>query len=113
MQSCVYKITPSYVDIQITKQGPGEWWPRLLPENFRKPHYLKLDFDRWKTESEDEEVDEVDEKEVQMVSSMNSIIRSFVCFDVQYLLLTLCIKTAIYRNNLKKLFRQIWIDNKI
>nr|CAB3251726.1 very-long-chain (3R)-3-hydroxyacyl-CoA dehydratase 3-like [Phallusia mammillata] len=53
-EGCVYKVTPTCVDLQLTKQGEGNYWPRLIPENTKKPHFLKLDFERWRSESDDE-----------------------------------------------------------
>ena len=63
-------MTPSHIDVQLTKQGAGEWWPRLLPENMKKPHFLKLDFERWKSESDDEEIDAENNEKIQLVSSL-------------------------------------------
>jgi len=36
------------------KIGKG-FWHRLIPQNVKKPHFLKLDFDRWQSESDAEE----------------------------------------------------------
>lgn len=42
-----------YHDFTITKAEDG-WWSQLLRDG--KPHWLKVDFERWKDEdSEDEE----------------------------------------------------------
>ena len=68
-KGCVYKIASTYIDVQLTKQGEGEWWQRLLPEKVKKPHFLKLDFDRWKSESdmEDNDVPDNDINDEQLV----------------------------------------------
>ncbi|XP_078483597.1 very-long-chain (3R)-3-hydroxyacyl-CoA dehydratase 3-like [Ciona intestinalis] len=54
-EGCVYKNSPHSVEIQITKAGVGKWWPRLVPVDQKKPHFLKLNFDKWSTESDEEE----------------------------------------------------------
>lgn len=38
--------------VQIRKLEP-EWWPRLVATP-QKPHWLKIDFDRWRTEDDAE-----------------------------------------------------------
>ena len=43
-----------------------------MPENIKKPHYLKLDFDRWKSESDDEDVEE-NPNEAQIVRNISCI----------------------------------------
>lgn len=63
VESCVHKVTGSFVEVFLTKEGSGEWWPRLTTQK-KSPHFLKLDFDKWKSES-----DEEDEKRKEQESS--------------------------------------------
>jgi len=78
-QGCVYKITPTCIDVQLTKQGEGEWWPRLIPEKAKKPHFLKLDFDRWKSESDLEDNNlEYDANDEQLVCFFDYVIFFFL-----------------------------------
>lgn len=46
-----YRITDREVDFSIIKKEE-EWWPRLIAEK-KKPVWLKIDFDRLKTEDEE------------------------------------------------------------
>lgn len=51
---CTYKLSPSRVDIVLEKAVPGCWWPRLTGTP-QKPHWLKIDFDKWRPSKEDED----------------------------------------------------------
>lgn len=53
-----YKVFDSKIEFTIRKEEPA-WWPRLVATP-QKPHWLKIDFDRWRTE--DDIVDEEAEK---------------------------------------------------
>ncbi|XP_067122662.1 very-long-chain (3R)-3-hydroxyacyl-CoA dehydratase [Centruroides vittatus] len=46
-----YRITDREVDFSIVKKEE-EWWPRLIAEK-KKPVWLKIDFDRLKTEDDE------------------------------------------------------------
>lgn len=48
-----YRVTPRQIDISLRKED-DEWWPKLTSSNI-KPTWLKIDFDRWKTEDDEEE----------------------------------------------------------
>uniref|UniRef100_A0A1A9VZR8 Very-long-chain (3R)-3-hydroxyacyl-CoA dehydratase n=1 Tax=Glossina brevipalpis TaxID=37001 RepID=A0A1A9VZR8_9MUSC len=50
-----FRIFDSKIECIIKKSGK-EWWPRLVATP-QKPHWLKIDFDRWRTED-----DALDEK---------------------------------------------------
>ncbi|XP_039969571.1 very-long-chain (3R)-3-hydroxyacyl-CoA dehydratase 3 isoform X3 [Bactrocera neohumeralis] len=45
-----YRITDTKVEFVI-KKNYYKWWPRLVPAP-QKPHWLRIDFDRWRTEDE-------------------------------------------------------------
>ncbi|XP_039251681.1 very-long-chain (3R)-3-hydroxyacyl-CoA dehydratase-like [Styela clava] len=62
-ESCIHKVTGSSVEVFLTKEGMGEWWPQLTSQK-KSPHFLKLDFDKWRSES-----DEEDEKRKEQESS--------------------------------------------
>lgn len=47
-------ISPSRVEVIVTKEDKGPYWPRLLKDG-RKQHWLRTDFDKW--------MDEIDEKD--------------------------------------------------
>lgn len=49
------------IEFNITK-GTSQWWPRLIADHV-KPAWLKLDFDKWKSE-EDEDDDEIQSPKV-------------------------------------------------
>ncbi|XP_076802936.1 very-long-chain (3R)-3-hydroxyacyl-CoA dehydratase 3-like isoform X1 [Clavelina lepadiformis] len=70
-EGCVYKSASSCIEMQLTKLGRAEWWPRLIPENMKKPHFLKLDFDKWMSES-DEENEELQKKLAEAQKSQES-----------------------------------------
>jgi len=48
-----YRVTPRQIDISLKKED-DEWWPKLTSSNI-KLTWLKIDFDRWKTEDDEEE----------------------------------------------------------
>lgn len=50
---CHYQVTDRQIDVQIAKESKG-WWPRLTARPV-KPVWLRIDFDRWKHEEEDED----------------------------------------------------------
>lgn len=50
---CTHKVSATRVDIILEKQT-SEWWPRLT-RTPQKPHWLKIDFDKWKPSKEDED----------------------------------------------------------
>uniref|UniRef100_U5ENU0 Very-long-chain (3R)-3-hydroxyacyl-CoA dehydratase n=1 Tax=Corethrella appendiculata TaxID=1370023 RepID=U5ENU0_9DIPT len=45
-----YKVVDSKVDF-IIKKAEKNWWPRLISQP-QKPHWLKIDFDRWRSEDD-------------------------------------------------------------
>ncbi|XP_014676230.1 PREDICTED: very-long-chain (3R)-3-hydroxyacyl-CoA dehydratase-like isoform X2 [Priapulus caudatus] len=51
-KECSYRVQARQVEFSIKKQGP-EFWPRLIVAQ-KKPHWLKIDFDKWQDEDEDE-----------------------------------------------------------
>lgn len=50
---CSYKVSANRVDIVLEK-SVAEWWPRLQNRP-QKPHWLKIDFDKWRPSKEDED----------------------------------------------------------
>ncbi|XP_044740677.1 very-long-chain (3R)-3-hydroxyacyl-CoA dehydratase [Chrysoperla carnea] len=56
-EESTYKVIDSKVDFAIKKSKLG-WWPRLTGRP-QKPAWLKIDFDRWQTENDDINDDEV------------------------------------------------------
>ncbi|XP_054288710.1 very-long-chain (3R)-3-hydroxyacyl-CoA dehydratase [Macrosteles quadrilineatus] len=50
------KVTDSGVQLSLTKQD-CQWWPRLL-HSTQKPPWLKIDFERWKSEDDEEDYPE-------------------------------------------------------
>lgn len=51
---CTYKVSANRVDVVLEKAAVGEWWPRLTSTP-QKPHWLKIDFDKWRPSKEDDE----------------------------------------------------------
>lgn len=70
-ESCVHKVTGCSVAIHLMKEGLGEWWPHLTLMK-KSPHFLKLDFEKWKTESDDEE----NEKEPKDEKDINAFLEN-------------------------------------
>ncbi|XP_039502662.1 very-long-chain (3R)-3-hydroxyacyl-CoA dehydratase 3 [Drosophila santomea] len=54
-ENATFVVSDNKIELQIRKLEP-EWWPRLVATP-QKPHWLKIDFDRWRTE-DDVEVEE-------------------------------------------------------
>jgi len=54
-ENATFVVSDNKIELQIRKLEP-EWWPRLVATP-QKPHWLKVDFDRWRTE-DDAEVEE-------------------------------------------------------
>ncbi|XP_073821165.1 3-hydroxyacyl-CoA dehydratase 2 [Musca autumnalis] len=46
-----YRVFDNKIEFNIVK-SKKEWWPRLFATP-QKPHWLKIDFDRWQTEDDD------------------------------------------------------------
>ncbi|ALC39513.1 CG9267 [Drosophila busckii] len=61
-ESATYTVTDHKIEISIRKEEPG-WWVRLVATP-QKPHWLKVDFDRWHTE-EDAEIPEPAARDVR------------------------------------------------
>ncbi|XP_075149113.1 3-hydroxyacyl-CoA dehydratase 2 [Haematobia irritans] len=49
-EQCSYKVYPNKIECLIGK-SENQWWPRLVATP-QKPHWLKIDFDRWQTEDD-------------------------------------------------------------
>ncbi|XP_054744235.1 very-long-chain (3R)-3-hydroxyacyl-CoA dehydratase [Anastrepha obliqua] len=49
-ESCTYRVFDNKVEFFI-KKNDVTWWPRLI-STLRKPHWLKIDFERWRTDDE-------------------------------------------------------------
>lgn len=49
-EESTYKVYDNKIEFTI-KKCIGEWWPRLVATP-QKPHWLKVDFDRWRTEDD-------------------------------------------------------------
>lgn len=58
LQESSYKIMDRQVDFVLRKRVSG-WWPRLIVTP-AKPAWLKIDFDRWKSEDMDDEEEKRD-----------------------------------------------------
>jgi CS domain len=58
VETSKYDVRPRYVEFVIKKAaGGGEYWPRLL-NNKNKYHWLKVDWNKWKDEDEDDDPEE-------------------------------------------------------
>ncbi|KAI9560474.1 hypothetical protein GHT06_014498 [Daphnia sinensis] len=53
--SSQYRVTARQVEISLKKQSDG-WWPKLNSSNL-KPSWLKIDFDKWRSEDDDDETE--------------------------------------------------------
>lgn len=62
-ERCSYKVLPSRVNIVLEKRV-AEWWPRLTSQP-QKPHWLKIDFDKWRPSKDDEDAfdDEIESRD--------------------------------------------------
>lgn len=56
LQESSYKVIDREVDFVLRKKCNG-WWPRLTSQP-QKPSWLKIDFDKWKSEDMDDNEDE-------------------------------------------------------
>ncbi|CAG0894220.1 unnamed protein product [Darwinula stevensoni] len=54
-QECKVKVSERQVDIVLQKKKEKDWWDRLLAFGQGKPQWLKVDFDKWKSEDDEEE----------------------------------------------------------
>lgn len=54
-----FRVMDRAVEFNLTKDGPALFWPRLTRDD-PKPAWLRIDFDKWKSEDDSEE----DEEEV-------------------------------------------------
>lgn len=69
VQDSHYRLLDREVQFTITKTN-SDWWPRLLLET-DKPAWLKVDFDKLRTEDDDEEEDNTeDTREENMFNEM-------------------------------------------
>ena len=67
----VYEVTPREVRISLLKKEP-DWWPRLLYEQKKIP-WLKIDFERWKNETDS---DEDNDKDIDQKVSSEDLLRN-------------------------------------
>ncbi|KAH8356955.1 very-long-chain (3R)-3-hydroxyacyl-CoA dehydratase 3 [Drosophila serrata] len=51
-ETASFVVSDNKIELQIRKLEPA-WWPRLVATP-QKPHWLKIDFDRWRTEDDAE-----------------------------------------------------------
>jgi len=56
LQESNYKVIDREVDFILRKKC-NSWWPRLTSQP-QKPSWLKIDFDKWKSEDMDDNEDE-------------------------------------------------------
>lgn len=68
MDACTYATTGRQVFAVLVKETP-KWWGRLLPSGAKKPANLKVDFDKWADE-DDDDVGDVDTSGFDMQSMM-------------------------------------------
>ncbi|XP_055690099.1 very-long-chain (3R)-3-hydroxyacyl-CoA dehydratase 3 [Lutzomyia longipalpis] len=54
---CKFTTSDARVDISLKKVTPS-WWPQLCPPGTEKLHFLKIDFDKWKSGEDETESDE-------------------------------------------------------
>lgn len=54
LQESKIAINPRYLFLVVAKQKAGPHWPRLLKEDGRPPKYVKVDWDKWKDEDDEE-----------------------------------------------------------
>ncbi|XP_072038699.1 very-long-chain (3R)-3-hydroxyacyl-CoA dehydratase-like isoform X2 [Amphiura filiformis] len=52
-----YRVMDRAVEFNLTKDGPALFWPRLTRDD-PKPAWLRIDFDKWKSEDDSDEEDE-------------------------------------------------------
>ena len=68
MDACTYATTGRQVFAVLVKETP-KWWGKLLPSGTKKPANLKVDFDKWADE-DDDDVGDVDTSGFDMQSMM-------------------------------------------
>lgn len=51
-ETATFTVTDHKIELQIRKAEPN-WWVRLVATP-QKPHWLRVDFDRWRTEDDGE-----------------------------------------------------------
>lgn len=68
MDACTYATTGRQVFAVLVKETP-KWWGKLLPSGAKKPANLKVDFDKWADE-DDDDVGDVDTSGFDMQSMM-------------------------------------------
>lgn len=49
----IFKVSDAKIDFFL-KKTTASWWPRLISQP-QKPSWLKIDFDKWKSEEEDDD----------------------------------------------------------
>lgn len=62
LQESIYKVSDNKIDFTLIKAEKG-WWSRLTSQ-LQKPAWLKIDFDRWQSEedlNDDEEIRDIRE----------------------------------------------------
>ncbi|XP_032799343.2 very-long-chain (3R)-3-hydroxyacyl-CoA dehydratase [Daphnia magna] len=53
--SSQYRVTARQIEISLKKQSDG-WWPKLNGSSL-KPSWLKIDFDKWRSEDDEDETE--------------------------------------------------------
>ena len=97
--SLTYNAIARCVEIKLEKKE-HEWWPRLLPEKHKTPHFLKIDFDKWVSDSDDEEERKLKE---MLASGMHgpsdedvTELDKYFTSPTGYLVLYNCIQTLLF-----------------
>jgi len=70
-EACKRNVSGRFLSFMIPKQDTGPYWPRLLKSD-KKVHWLKVDFDKWKDEDDEEsDLDNNDMGFGDMMSNVN------------------------------------------
>lgn len=66
-----FAVRARHVEFALKRKEPGAYWPRLLKDP-TKQHWLKVDFQKWKDESDEDEEDDPRDLD-QMLKDMGGI----------------------------------------
>uniref|UniRef100_H2YIW2 Very-long-chain (3R)-3-hydroxyacyl-CoA dehydratase n=1 Tax=Ciona savignyi TaxID=51511 RepID=H2YIW2_CIOSA len=110
-EGCVYKLSDNFMELHLTKAGKAQWWPRLVPGDTKKPHFLKLNFDKWSTESDEEALDEKEVTEAAHGTGFNGGKKpTSFNFGKIYLLTYNCLQFLFFLIIVGVCVRRRWMD---
>jgi hypothetical protein len=93
LQESKASVTPRTI-CYLVKKAETNWWPRLLKKEGKPPVFMKVDWDKWR--NEDDEEAECESSGLGTVGTVFSSVRTDLTLRILQLVVTLVISTSRY-----------------